>query len=109
MLAASVIDENLAHQPRRHREEVRAVLQRQRSRPTSRKYTSWTERRGLQRVRSFAAEPRAGHAAQFAMNDRNQSLERSPELPPRHSMSRFVTFGSAESGHPTRKVISQIG
>jgi len=71
------IDEDAPHQPRRHREEVRAVL------PAHVLDVEQTdgglvdERRGLQTV----ADPFAGHTAartpmQFRVNDGNQTVQR---------------------------------
>ena len=76
-LAACVIDQDLPHQPRGHREEVGAILRPRSARSDQPQVGLMDQCRCLKRVAwSFLTEPRPGHPAQFFVDERQQLLER---------------------------------
>ena len=92
MLSAGVIDEDLAHQLRRHRKEVRPVLQRQSVHIHESQVDLMHERRRLKGVpRLFAPEMAARHAAQLVIHERDQAVERrGVALAPGQEQSSYI-------------------
>ncbi len=92
MLSAGVIDEDLAHQLRRHRKKVRPVLQRQSVHIHESQVDLMHERRRLEGVpRLFALETAARHAAQLVIHERDQTVERlGVALAPGQEQSSYI-------------------
>ena len=92
MLSAGVIDEDLAHQLRRHRKKVRPVLQRQSVHIHESQVDLMHERRRLKGVpRLFALEMAARHAAQLVIHERDQAVERlGVALAPGQEQSSYI-------------------
>ena len=92
-----VVDQDLAHQPRRHSEEMRAVAQCQPIETHEPDVRLVHERRGLQcMVRRLVSEPRAGHAAQLRVNQGDQPCQRRfVAAPPFGEQLRHVAVGGA--------------
>jgi hypothetical protein len=78
-----VVDENVTHDVRRHREEVRAVLQRQRVLAGQLQERFVHQRRRLQGVAAtFASELPPRHVAQVVVDQRHQLGQRRPMVIP---------------------------
>lgn len=77
MLPARVVNEDLAHQLRRHRKKVCPVLQRQPVHIYESQVDLVHERRRLEGMPGkFALEMTARHAAQLVVHERDQTVER---------------------------------
>ena len=92
MLPAGVIDEDLAHQLRRHRKKVRPVLQRQPVHIHQSQVDLMHERRRLKGVPGlFTLEMAARHAAQLVIHERDQTVERlGVALAPGQEQSSYI-------------------
>ena len=76
-LSTGVVDEDLAHQPGRHRKEVRAALQRHAIHIHESQEDLVHERRRLEDVSGrFPPEMTARHPSQLVIHQRNQAVER---------------------------------
>ncbi len=77
-----VIDQDLTHQPRGNREEVRTILERQSVEIHEAQVCFMNERGGLKRLSgALPSQARAGYATELSVDQRNQRVER-----------RFVTL-----------------
>ena len=87
---ARVIDEDAPHQPRGHREELRAISPPHAAHAREPQKRFVDERRRLQRmVAPFATHLPPRHAAQVAVHDRHERVERERvAVPPRAQQGR---------------------
>ena len=95
VLPAGLIDEDLAHQLRRHRKEVRPVLQRQPLHIHESQIDLMHERRRLESAaRLFALEVAARNLAQFVVHERDETVERFRiALLPGQEQCRYIFHG----------------
>jgi hypothetical protein len=76
-VAASVLDQNLPHQPRRHSKKVRPILELGKPLPHQPNVSFMDERRALQGVvGTLPLQKIVRHATQLAVNDGHESVER---------------------------------